>query len=105
MSQWLPKFVRVFVVGGCGSITISGAGGRACAVGVIAPVDEKGGQAKAKYDITAVDADGFVLYFGDDVEGNVNMEVNAQIHDTHSVIITDASRDGVYKVKIWFGNY
>lgn len=98
MSEWLPKFLRVEVINGYGAISVSGAGGLASSVGVIPPDG-------AKYDISGIDGDGFVLYFGDDISGNVNMEVNAQIHDTHTIVISDASKDGTYKVKIWFGNW
>lgn len=102
MGDRLPLYFLVSVVGGFGAASIPGVGGRARAVGLIAPRNGKPDGQKAKYDITGVDGDGFVLYFGDDVEGNINMEVSAQLHDTHSVIITDASRDGLYRGKIWF---
>ena len=98
MSEFLPQSFDVSVTGGEGEITRT-VGGLVMAVGVIPP------DAAAKYDVTGYDAEGFLLYFGDDVVGNVNMAARAQIFGTHRVVISQASHNGIYKVKLWFENW
>ncbi len=97
MSQWQPRIVSITVIGGTGEAKVS-QDGVIFSIGVIAP-------ANAIYDLTGLDSDGFLLYFGNNVSGNINMAVRAQIDGNHTVRINDTTTDGVYKVKLWYENY
>src|SRR3990167_7802915 len=93
--DYLPRLVEVTVVDGAGSVLMPYQG-TIFSIGVIPPTSG------AQYDISGFDSDGFLLYFGDDVVGKINMAVKAQIFGKHTVTISEASADGSYKVKMWY---
>ena len=97
MSDYLPQIANINVLSGSGSGLIN-QGGLVFAIGVIPPNG-------AQYDISGFDSDGFLLYFGDDVTGRINLAIRALIYGPHTIQISEASVDGVYKVKLWYENW
>lgn len=91
-----PRMVFVQVIDGVGEIDVPH-GGEVTAFGVIPPTST------AKYDIGGFDTDGFLLYFEQNVVGNLQAEARAHIWGQHNVVISNAV-DGRYKVKLWFKN-
>jgi hypothetical protein len=92
-----PKVVDITVTSGTGSATIAGVNLVASGLGV------KAVSAAAQYDIDVTDSDGYGLTGRDSCKGNTTLRDRFQVIGTITVTITDATVDGTYSIKLWFG--
>lgn len=93
----LPRIIDVMVTSGSGS-TIVQLGGVCVGFGVKPP------NSVAVYDCEITDVDGFGIGLIDDGTGVASIEIYRQLYGEHTVAITNATVNGIYQIKIWYGD-
>lgn len=96
-DKYFPIAIRVAVSGGTGS-AIKVVIGNCIGVGIKPP----GGNPNATYDIEITDGDSMGTFGKTGLKGIVTVRDDFTLWAEHTVLITNASVDGEYIVKLWF---
>lgn len=95
MPDRSPTVIDVTVSGGSGAVVVSLAGG-CIAVGA------KKISGTPTYDIELMDQDGFGLFGKEGLSGVSTVPCKIQFWGNTTVLISNASLDGAYQVKLWY---